>query len=247
MRITKNQKDNSKIVLQELTQQGIKNPLIRDAILLVAFKESGFLPKVEKCYTNTNNDSIRRIFSRLRNQNDEFINNLKKDCKAFFDYVYNGVAGNGPDDGYNFRGRGFHQITGEANYRLYGSLIKQDLLKNPDLVLQPKIASQVLAQYYLATPTNWLKKSYGYNSLNDVNNWNDAKKIIYHVTAGIGKSKKSLFETDATKGWQYINQNEKKILSGLSENNDWLTTLVLIGSIVFFFSKSGQSWIKKLS
>jgi len=247
MRITKNQKNNSNIAVKELTAQGITNKLIRDAIILVSFKESGFIPQVEKCYSKTPNKSIRSYFSRLRNQSDDFINNLKKDCKAFFDYVYNGIAGNGPDDGYTYRGRGFNQLTGEGNYRYYGKLINQDLLKTPDLVLQPTIASQVLAQYYLSTPVNWLKRNYGYNSLNEVNNWNDAKKIIYHVTAGIGKSKKSLFETDATKGWAYINKNEKSILSGLSDNSDWLVTLGLIAGVVFFFSKAGKPWIKKLS
>lgn len=239
-------RNNANFVLSELKQAGITNKLIQDAIVLVAFKESRFEPQIEKCYGNTSNSQIRKIFSRLRNQSDDFITNLKKDCKKFFDYIYNGVAGNGPEDGYKYRGRGFHQITGEANYRYYGDLTGYKIVDNPDLVLQPKIASAVLSQYYLSTPKNWLKTNYGYNDLNAVNNWMDAKKIVYHVTAGIGKSKKSLFETDATGGWKYINQYEKKILGDLSGTNQTITNLIIATGVFFLFRKPILRWIKNL-
>jgi predicted chitinase len=238
-------RNNANFVISELKNSGITNKLIQDAIVLVAFKESKFLPQVEKCYNNTSNVNIRKFFSRMRNQSDDFINDLKKDCKKFFDYVYNGIAGNGPEDGYKYRGRGFHQITGESNYRYYGNLTGYDILKEPDLVLQPKIASAVLSQYYLSTPKNWLKKNYGYNDLNAVNNWMDAKKIIYHVTAGIGKSKTSLFENDATGGWKYINQFEKKILGDLSGTNQIITNLVIATGFFFLLRKPLMTWIKK--
>jgi hypothetical protein len=53
-----------------------------------------------------------------------------------------------PGDGARFRGRGFVQITGRANYANYGRAIGVDLVSNPDLALDPKIAAEILALYF---------------------------------------------------------------------------------------------------
>lgn len=53
-----------------------------------------------------------------------------------------------PGDGAKFRGRGFVQITGRANYAHFGSEIGQDLEGNPDLALDPSIAADILALYF---------------------------------------------------------------------------------------------------
>lgn len=49
-------------------------------------------------------------------------------------------------DGYLFRGRGFVQITGAANYRKAAKALGVDLARNPDLALDPHIAAQILVQ-----------------------------------------------------------------------------------------------------
>jgi len=50
-------------------------------------------------------------------------NNYVKNPKGLANEVYNGRMGNKPgsDDGYNFRGGGFIQITGRENYQLYSN------------------------------------------------------------------------------------------------------------------------------
>jgi predicted chitinase len=48
-----------------------------------------------------------------------------------------------------FCGRGFVQITGRANYSHFGSEIGQDLVSNPDLALDPAIASEIFALFFL--------------------------------------------------------------------------------------------------
>ena len=53
----------------------------------------------------------------------------------------------GPPDGARFRGRGFIQLTGRKNYKLYGSLLGYDLIRNPDLANSPQPAAQILAAY----------------------------------------------------------------------------------------------------
>lgn len=59
------------------------------------------------------------------------------------------ALGNTPEDdgdGYKYRGRGFVQITGRANYAKAGDWLKLDLLGNPDLALQPTVAAKILVR-----------------------------------------------------------------------------------------------------
>lgn len=53
-----------------------------------------------------------------------------------------------PGDGDRFRGRGFVQITGRANYAHYGTEVARDLVSNPDLALDPAVAAEVLARFF---------------------------------------------------------------------------------------------------
>jgi putative chitinase len=53
----------------------------------------------------------------------------------------------GPPDGARYRGRGFIQLTGRKNYKLYGSLLGYDLIGNPELANTPQPAAQILAAY----------------------------------------------------------------------------------------------------
>lgn len=47
-------------------------------------------------------------------------------------------------DGYRYRGRGFVQITGRANYAKAGKILGIDLVGNPDLALDPWVAARIL-------------------------------------------------------------------------------------------------------
>jgi peptidoglycan L-alanyl-D-glutamate endopeptidase CwlK len=53
----------------------------------------------------------------------------------------------GPPDGARFKGRGFIQLTGRKNYKLYGSLLGYDLIGNPELANSPQPAAKILAAY----------------------------------------------------------------------------------------------------
>ena len=44
-----------------------------------------------------------------------------------------------------FYGRGYSQLTLEGNYRQFGNILGMDLVKNPDLVLEPKVGYEILA------------------------------------------------------------------------------------------------------
>jgi hypothetical protein len=55
----------------------------------------------------------------------------------------------GPPDGERFKGRGFIQLTGRANYALHSAAIGlgNQLIENPDLANDPGIAARLLASF----------------------------------------------------------------------------------------------------
>jgi len=55
----------------------------------------------------------------------------------------------GPPDGERFKGRGFIQLTGRANYALHGTAVGLggQLIQNPDLANDPAIAARLLASF----------------------------------------------------------------------------------------------------
>jgi putative chitinase len=67
--------------------------------------------------------------------------------EAIADRVYGGRMGN-DGEGYKYRGRGFIQLTGKDNYRAMGEKIGVDLVKNPDALLDPAVASKATAAYF---------------------------------------------------------------------------------------------------
>jgi len=51
--------------------------------------------------------------------------------------VYGGRMGNGPEasgEGFKFRGRGYIQLTGKANYTEFDKVVAENIVENPDLV-----------------------------------------------------------------------------------------------------------------
>jgi putative chitinase len=59
------------------------------------------------------------------------------------------LGNTGPPDGERFRGRGYVQLTGRANYVTYGKSIglKGQLIENPELASEPAIAAKLLAAF----------------------------------------------------------------------------------------------------
>ncbi len=87
------------------------------------------------------------------------------------------------EDGYTYRGRGFIQITGKANYAHYSQVLRVNLLDNPDLALDPTVSSEILAQYFYERKTDihaehgdWQQVRMDING--GLNGWDD---FIYFV------------------------------------------------------------------
>jgi len=69
----------------------------------------------------------------------------------YFTRNYEGRADLGntrPGDGARYHGRGFIQITGRSNYRSYGQKLDVPLEDEPELALDPEIATRILGRYF---------------------------------------------------------------------------------------------------
>ncbi len=72
-------------------------------------------------------------------------------------------------DGARYRGRGFIQLTGRANYRDYGQALHIDLEGHPELALQAPIAARILAHYFHARRVN---------TACDARDWTLARRLV---------------------------------------------------------------------
>lgn len=195
------QRSNVEYIIKRMNAEGITNPFTQAGILAVISKESSFLPKSEKPYSNTSNDRIRKIFSRTKNLSDSQLTNIKKDPKAFFDLVYDGKIGNKTGEGYKFRGRGLNQLTGRANYESHNKYTNVDIVKNPDKVNEFPIAVDVVLGYFKRafTKSNNKLSEYGMKDMNDAKNIASGVGAAYHANTGWGKSK-SQIDNETTGG-----------------------------------------------
>lgn len=63
--------------------------------------------------------------------------------KMVADHAYGGRMGNAPppsDDGWNFRGQGFSQLTGKSNYIALAKRTGLDVINHPELLVSPATA-----------------------------------------------------------------------------------------------------------
>lgn len=87
------------------------------------------------------------------------------------------VLGNTEDgDGYKYRGRGYVQITGRANYAKMAKIVDHDLVRDPDMALRPDIAYEILSHgLRYGTFTGRRLINY-FNS--DVCEWSKARRMV---------------------------------------------------------------------
>lgn len=216
--LSASQRKNIETIVYHLLYKGVTNLFTQAAILAVVSKESNYNPSAsEVSYATTPNERIRKIFSKTVPLGDAYLTELKKNPKNFFDFVYNGVAGNGVNDGYNYRGRGFNQLTGKANYASIGKLIGVDLVAKPYLLAEPKIAAEALLAYFqngikTLAALGKLKQHYNATNINDFKTLKDALGAIYHINAGPGQSQAHII-ADVTGGYA----KSKKVVGDLYE------------------------------
>jgi predicted chitinase len=141
--------NNIKIVIDEMNKMGIKDPLTQVGILSVINKESNFKAFKEIGYGNTSDNRIISIFGDRGRR----CKHLKNSNPEFFDCVYGYKSGaklgnDQPGDGWKYIGRGFNGLTGKYNYKKYGDMVGLDLVSNPNLMEDPRVAAKVAIKFF---------------------------------------------------------------------------------------------------
>lgn len=122
-KLPENQREAAKNVIpyiaQALDKEGILTPDVLAYAITTAGHESGFVPKEEI------------MAKRGINPRNDYVASLQENYEG----------------GTDFRGRGLIQLTHKGNYEKYGNLIGEDLVNNPDKLLDPEISAKVMASY----------------------------------------------------------------------------------------------------
>jgi predicted chitinase len=247
---------NVDALINAMNDKGIRNKYTQAGILAIVSKESNFIPQAEKGYSGTSNSRIRDKFSRARNLSDAELNAIKQDDQKFFNLVYGKRYGNDGygswsgykeswdlpfkdgNDGFRYRGRGYNQLTFKGNYKAVGEAIGRDLVKYPELLEKPQIASESMVMYFIGKMKGWDQRHaehYNAEDINDFKTLDDAVLGMYHVNAGLGKPNYS--KGDATSG------GLKKSVDRVGDFYDYLKkkrskkniTLIVLGFFLLAF------------
>jgi putative chitinase len=123
----KNIQENMPILLRELEKRKLGfESMIRMTIATV-YVETGRFAPLSEFKSRFNTSAHGHPFDLYDNRSD--------------------LGNKGPPDGEKFKGRGFIQLTGRANYTKYGQILGIDLLANPELANNTAVAAGVLSEF----------------------------------------------------------------------------------------------------
>ena len=148
---------NEAIMNQAMDDMGVKGNSQRAGLAAIIKGESGFKAISENM--NYSAARAREVFKYEPAGGWEAI--TAKGPEAFAEEVYGyrtrnagaqTLGNNKPGDGWKYRGRGFIQLTGKANYADIGKAIGVDLVNNPDALLDPLTAAKASIVYMQRRP-----------------------------------------------------------------------------------------------
>jgi len=136
-----------------MEEAGITSKFARASILGICKVESNFKCVAENL--NYSAEALLATFPSVFKNDKNLAKSVERRPKNIAEMVYGPVYGKGKElgndvvgDGWKYRGRGYVQLTGKANYRKYSAVAGVDLVSNPDLMLDEDIASKVTVQYF---------------------------------------------------------------------------------------------------
>jgi predicted chitinase len=224
--ISKDIEKNILIIIQAANDAGIWNGWTIAAMIAVSKKECELVPQNERTYAGTKAKKIKSVFGAMSKYEPAEIDRIKKKPDEFFNIVYGGKNGNGPNktiaesEGYKFRGRGLNQLTFRGNYEMIKKRIGIDIVSDPDKVNTIEVAAKVLVEYMkykFGKADSGNKAQYNFTDINSFKNIDDATGAVYHANAGFGKSMNKIL-ADVTGGraktFKYVGHIYEKYLKG---------------------------------
>lgn len=139
---------------ENIRKSGINTELRTLHFVSQAATETGGFRRLDE-NLNYSAQRLREVFSRRVSADDAV--NLAYQPSKIANHVYSNRLGNGgpqTNDGWNYRGSGFLQLTGRANFRARGIEISMPLEASPDLVRQPKAGLTAAIAYWTARNIN---------------------------------------------------------------------------------------------
>jgi predicted chitinase len=144
--------DNKAALVKQMSASGISDPKEQALFLAQMDHESGGFSRLEE---NLNYRSPKRLMeisktARLKGAN-AVKSALSQGPEGVAELLYGGrkdLGNSQAGDGYKFRGRGFTQLTGRANYAEAGKALGLDLENNPDLAASPAVAAQIAVWFH---------------------------------------------------------------------------------------------------
>lgn len=152
------QKEAEKIIIREFRNQGITDPRVLAFALANAKAETEFEGKVESLnYTPENlMKTFKSTFGRRPQEAYMYgrTSQHKANQPAIAGIAYGNILGNNSlEDGWRYRGRGFTQLTGKANYATIGNIVGEDYVNHPELISEDITqAAKSAAGFFKANP-----------------------------------------------------------------------------------------------
>ncbi len=236
--MTDQQLNNIKLITDSLNKFGVTNPNLQAGILATISKESNFIPQSENLNYSVAN--INRVWPQTSDSDaQKYANNPQ----ALGDWRYGNKGGNASNEGYKYRGRGYNQITFKNTYKQLGDKIGKDLVGNPDLLNDPKIAADAAAAFFAgelkAGQTAGSFAKFGVSDVNAVNDTLTATKVAIQINAGRGTNFNNGVVQEGFNKAKSVVDSLYTTIKGFStsavteaKKKPILTTLVIVGMAV---------------
>lgn len=135
----------------------VTNIYLKKAILANIKKECGLVPKYEDLngWKGTSNANIRKYFgSRVKPFSDAELTKLKQNIPKFTEIIYGvysnrGLGNDKPGDAWKYRGAGYIQLTGKANFKKWSTIAGIDLVANPGILISNPYKSAIVSVAFI--------------------------------------------------------------------------------------------------
>lgn len=141
--------EGADVMVRAMNRAKLTDPIQRAAIYAQTAHESGNFRRLTESFKYSRDGLLSTWSKYFTTDNiDEY---LRQDSKIA-SRVYGNRMGNSTEaslDGWLYRGRGFLQLTGKANYLAASRSFNQDFVSSPDTVASPAVSADVAVWFFL--------------------------------------------------------------------------------------------------